>query len=97
MQGRTRHGWRHFWWHPLWGPSAPMAAIICASAGALYIIGVPQVDAGSTAFGRVTRFDRDCADFSTQAEAQAFFQSEGSGDPHGLDPDGDGRACGADK
>ena len=55
---------------------------------------VPQVDANSTAFGRVTKVDRDCADFSTQVGAQEFFQSQGSGDPHGLDPDGDGRACG---
>ncbi len=74
-----------------------MAAIIGVSAGALHIVGVPAVDAGSTAFSRATRIDRDCADFSTQAEAQDFFRSEGPGDPHGLDPDGDGRACGFDR
>lgn len=39
--------------------------------------------------------DRDCSDFATQAEAQAFFISRGGpgSDPHRLDFDGDGRAC----
>lgn len=37
--------------------------------------------------------DYDCTDFSTHEEAQEFFESEGSGDPHGLDRDGDGIAC----
>ena len=37
--------------------------------------------------------DKDCSDFSTHAEAQAFFESQVSGDPHGLDRDGDGLAC----
>lgn len=37
--------------------------------------------------------DRDCGDFSTHAEAQEFFESAGSGDPHRLDRDGDGLAC----
>ncbi|WP_217895889.1 excalibur calcium-binding domain-containing protein [Marininema halotolerans] len=37
--------------------------------------------------------DRDCSDFSTQAEAQAFFIAAGPGDPHDLDRDGDGIAC----
>ena len=37
--------------------------------------------------------DRNCSDFSTQAEAQAFFEQAGPGDPHGLDGDGNGLAC----
>lgn len=39
--------------------------------------------------------DRDCGDFSSQVEAQAFFESEGGPgeDPHNLDRDGDGIAC----
>lgn len=37
--------------------------------------------------------DRDCSDFNTHAQAQAFYESEGQGDPHGLDRDGDGIAC----
>jgi endonuclease YncB( thermonuclease family) len=37
--------------------------------------------------------DRDCSDFSTQREAQTFYESAGPGDPHRLDADGDGKAC----
>lgn len=37
--------------------------------------------------------DRDCRDFRTQREAQAFFDQAGQGDPHRLDADGDGIAC----
>jgi micrococcal nuclease len=39
--------------------------------------------------------DRDCGDFSTHAEAQAFFETAGgpTRDPHRLDGDGDGVAC----
>lgn len=39
--------------------------------------------------------DYDCSDFSTQAEAQRFFESEGGPqeDYHNLDRDDDGVAC----
>ena len=39
--------------------------------------------------------DRDCSDFRTQAEAQAFYEAAGgpARDPHRLDVDGDGCAC----
>ena len=39
--------------------------------------------------------DRDCGDFSTQAEAQAFFEAAGGpeSDSHRLDSDNDGRVC----
>lgn len=37
--------------------------------------------------------DKDCGDFSTQAEAQAFYEAAGPDDPHGLDSEGDGVAC----
>jgi len=39
--------------------------------------------------------DYDCADFSTQSEAQDFFIENGGpyNDPHGLDRDGDGVVC----
>ena len=39
--------------------------------------------------------DRDCADFSSWAEAQALYEEAGgpASDPHSLDPDGDGVAC----
>ncbi len=41
--------------------------------------------------------DRDCNDFRTQREAQRFFRRArrrtGQRDAHGLDSDGDGKAC----
>ena len=39
--------------------------------------------------------DRNCSDFDTWAEAQAFYEAEGGpeSDPHRLDHDGDGIAC----
>lgn len=37
--------------------------------------------------------DRDCGDFSTQTQAQRFYERHQPGDPHRLDGDGDGRAC----
>lgn len=37
--------------------------------------------------------DKDCSDFSTQPDAQRFFERHQPGDPHGLDGDGDGEAC----
>lgn len=39
--------------------------------------------------------DRDCGDFGTHAEAQAFFEAAGGpgSDPHKLDGDHDGVAC----
>jgi hypothetical protein len=37
--------------------------------------------------------DRDCRDFSSQQEAQQFFETQGGGDPHDLDRDNDGTAC----
>lgn len=37
--------------------------------------------------------DRNCSDFSTQREAQQFYEANGPGDPHRLDRDKDGVAC----
>ena len=37
--------------------------------------------------------DKNCGDFSSQNEAQAFFEAAGAGDPHRLDANGDGVAC----
>ena len=39
--------------------------------------------------------DYDCSDFSTQRQAQEFFEDEGGPDEdyHNLDRDGDGVAC----
>jgi len=43
--------------------------------------------------GETSMEDRDCSDFSTQPEAQRFFEKHQPGDPHGLDGNGDGEAC----
>lgn len=38
--------------------------------------------------------DKDCKDFKTQREAQAFFEAnDPTNDPHRLDRDEDGRVC----
>ena len=39
--------------------------------------------------------DKDCGDFRTQHEAQAFFEANGgpNRDPHNLDRDKDSHAC----
>lgn len=43
----------------------------------------------------VSKLDKDCADFPTQAAAQRYFLSRGGpqSDPDALDADGDGIAC----
>ena len=37
--------------------------------------------------------NKNCSDFRTQEEAQAFFNAAGPGDPNHLDADHDGVAC----
>lgn len=37
--------------------------------------------------------DRDCSDFSSQLDAQRYFNAKGGNDPDRLDADGDGKAC----
>ncbi|MFD1416274.1 excalibur calcium-binding domain-containing protein [Oceanobacillus jeddahense] len=41
----------------------------------------------------ITTGDKNCSDFASQSEAQAFFEQAGPGDPHDLDRDNDGLAC----
>lgn len=50
---------------------------------------------GSACAGKTTSDSRDCSDFATRAEAQAFFTSQGgpADDPHHLDQDRDGIVC----
>lgn len=58
---------------------------------------VPSIEgnSGETVKGTQVVGDRDCTDFKTQKEAQAFFISQGgpASDPHKLDRDKDGVAC----
>lgn len=38
--------------------------------------------------------DKDCSDFKSQRQAQRFYKKHNPRrDPHGLDADGDGKAC----
>lgn len=59
----------------------------------IYIVptAVPAVNQSTS----VSTGDKDCGDFATHAEAQAFFLSQGGpgSDPHKLDADHDGEAC----
>jgi endonuclease YncB( thermonuclease family) len=70
-------------WKVLYRPLATLAAI--ASIAGLALIQPTPAHA----------VDRDCGDFSTQADAQRFFLDQGgpSSDPHRLDGDNDGIAC----
>lgn len=69
--------------------SAPrVTGMLVVAAGAL-AVAVPAP--ASAAQARAA--DRDCSDFSTQGEAQRYFDRIGPGDPDRLDADGDGRAC----
>ena len=59
-----------------------------------------EVDTQSTTLDVELRYDphgpdRDCGDFQTHAQAQAFYEAAGgpAQDPHRLDADGDGIAC----
>ena len=52
-----------------------------------------RTDTGHNTTRPASSGDKDCGDFSTHSQAQAFFENAGPGDPHGLDRDGDGDAC----
>jgi hypothetical protein len=52
----------------------------------------PELVATTPAMARPVRLERDCADFPTQANAQATLEVEGA-DPDLLDSDHDGVAC----
>jgi Excalibur calcium-binding domain len=73
-------------------PWLPIGALLGIGLIGAYTYGLPGGSAEGM-FNRLTTPDRDCADFATQAEAQAFFRAQGPGDRHRLDEDGDGRAC----
>src|SRR3954471_12200993 len=70
------------------GPAVALAAVVALSVTAVpfaAFAGQPQAHAA----------DRDCADFSSQREAQDYFLSIGgpTSDPDRLDGDSDGQAC----
>ncbi len=55
----------------------------------------PPTVGGPALSGSSVSADRDCSDFATQEEAQAFYEAAGgpATDPHQLDADGNGVAC----
>jgi len=53
----------------------------------------PNIGGSASGYGSLPTGDKDCRDFSSHAQAQAFFEAQGSSDPHHLDGDGDGVAC----
>ncbi|WP_229378524.1 excalibur calcium-binding domain-containing protein [Streptomyces sp. VRA16 Mangrove soil] len=61
-----------------------MGSVLLASA----VAGAALVPVAGTAYAA----DKDCADFASQAQAQAWYDSH-PGDPDRLDRDGDGQAC----
>src|SRR4051812_5737569 len=70
------------------GPAVALAAVVALSLTTVpfaAFAGEPRADAA----------DRDCADFSSQREAQDYFLSIGgpTSDPDRLDGDSDGQAC----
>ena len=65
-----------------------MLALVASAIAGLLWFGLPARLTSALLF-----IDKDCADFATHAEAQAYFNSHGPGDPSGLDRDHDGRAC----
>ena len=74
----------------------PWLGLVGVAVAQYLLFGSPSIrsqDVGGsrTFFSGVA--DKDCADFKTHAEAQAFFLAQGPGDPHRLDADGDGLAC----
>ena len=55
------------------------------------LVDTPEVSGGVDPHGE----DRNCGDFATHAEAQAFYVAAGgsASDPHRLDRDRDGIGC----
>ena len=70
--------------------------VTAAQSGSYQVSVSPTVRAETERSRPVTTLeenDRDCSDFATQAEAQAFFEAAGPGDPNRLDGNGDGVVC----
>lgn len=82
------------------GMALPVAPTSMPAGAGQAPAGVGGVDSGTAADGAGLLYDprgpdRDCGDFETQAQAQAFFEAAGGPgtDRHRLDGDGDGVAC----
>jgi hypothetical protein len=63
-------------------------------ASALIYMASTAANPATAGAATVAKADKDCSDFSTQEEAQRFFESHHPNrDPHRLDADNDGKAC----
>jgi hypothetical protein len=71
-----------------WRPIPPLLGLIGLGVAGVYAHGLPH-----NTVNLLTMVDRDCADFASEDEAQAFFLSHKPGDWHRLDADSDGKAC----
>ncbi len=58
-------------------------------------VSVGLIGGGMVGASPATAFkDKNCDDFKSQKQAQKFFKKNNpKKDPHGLDADGDGKAC----
>jgi len=73
--------------HRLQGPAIRSLALTLVFAGVSFAFGLVAPDADAAG-------DKDCSDFATQADAQAFFLAhDPAHDPDLLDSDGDRIAC----
>lgn len=72
-------------------PSSPALAAPAPSEPVNEPVSAPSSSLPYDPFGP----DRDCGDFASQSEAQAFYEAAGgpAADPHRLDGEGDGLAC----
>ena len=70
-----------------------LAIIVLAIAGLLIFLALSGGNNGVETEYNCSSDVYNCADFTTQAKAQAVFDYCGPEDVHGLDNDGDGVVC----
>jgi hypothetical protein len=78
------------------GTATALAGVVVIISGTLGIFGLfGSTEPKASPRSYAATGDMDCTDFSSQDEAQAFFEDEGGPDEdyHNLDRDGDGVVC----
>jgi hypothetical protein len=101
---KERHGQHEAVWKRIW-KAEERQSLRCDESGAratrgavralTVLVALVLLTGVAPAVAHAQGGDRDCADFGSQASAQAFFEANGgpASDPHGLDADHDGIAC----
>lgn len=81
-----------YWWS---SSDQPTPSKYDSSIGRISQPAIERTDDPETTRSYEDYGDRDCGDFSSQAEAQEFFEESGGPDDdyHNLDRDGDGVVC----